>query len=278
MYIHSSSTMLNPNRSTAEYKKLLKEISTQSFRRISKFNAMAIYGALSCLKNKNYDPSLNIYTASEYGCIQDMNKVLHQVSKKDEILMPFDFLNVNGNNVGFLVSQALGSVGNNFYITAEDFSFEKAFELAHFDLSIGMMDEALVGAVDESLEEVKDHDSFIHNLFKKPLNDASIWFHLSNIEQNSLAKIEAVHTFDCYSKTAEFLKKTKFDHIACNQFALQNKKKLGLDDSLFIDQALEPFFGTQSALCLHNLLQQNGSLGLISCDQKGRAFILQLSK
>lgn len=278
MYICSTSKMLHTNKTTNEYKKMLKDISNQSFRRISKFNAMAIYGALQCIQNTNYDQNLNIYTASEYGCIQDMNKVLEQVSKKDEILMPFDFLNVNGNNVGFLVSQALNTLGNNFYITAEDFSFEKAFELAYFDLSVNKIEEAIVGAVDESVEKLDNHNAFIHNIFQKPSYDASIWFYLSKKAQNSIAKIEAIQSFETLKEIEQFIRDTRIEHIATNNFATLYKNELNIDTSLFIDQNNELFFGTQSALFLDELLKYNGRLALLSLDEKKRSNIIYITK
>jgi hypothetical protein len=270
--------MVNPHKDTAGYKELLKSASKLNFRRVSKFNSMAMYGAIKCLEGAQYDKNINIYTSSQYGCIQDMNKVLKQVSLKDEMLMPFDFLNVNGNNVGFHVASAISSSGDNFYITSEDMSFEKAFELACFDISIKATLEAVVGAVDESLDDVENSNSYIFNLFNKTINDASVWFYLSKKRDNYIAKIVNVCELESLQNLKEYIDKNSIDKIALNQFAEAKKEQLNLKNELFIDQSEEPFFGTQSALSLQNLLKYKGKLALVSLDRKDRCFVIHLER
>ncbi|MEZ4692573.1 MAG: hypothetical protein R2837_00795 [Aliarcobacter sp.] len=41
---------------------------------------MSIYGALNCLKDIKYKENLSIYIASEYGCVEDLVKVLEQIN------------------------------------------------------------------------------------------------------------------------------------------------------------------------------------------------------
>ena len=277
MYICSAEKSIYHNYCIKEYKKEIKNLSSKNTRRISKFNALAILGALKTLHKKPYDKDLNIYTGSEYGCIESMNKVLEQVSKKDEILMPFDFLNVNGNNVGFLIAQFLESTGNNFYITAEDFSFEKSFELAYYDILFENVNEALVGAVDESLEDISQYNSFIHNLNNYPIVDGSIWFHLTKNKKNALAKIENIHSFTNLESLKEFISKQNFDSISLNQFARQ-KLLITKDLQEKIIPHSQTFFGTQSAEDFYNLLTYNGKLLMITLDTKSRSFVIELSR
>lgn len=277
MYICATYHTTYKNNTTKEYKQLLKEITNTQFRRVSKFNIMAIYGALQCLKNKNYDKNLNIYTASEYGCITDMNKVLLQVSKKDEIVMPFDFLNINGNNVGFLISEALNTLGNNFYITAEDISFEKAFELAYFDISINKIDEALVGAVDESLDYIQDISTLVKNFDNQEIYDGTTWFQLSTKSDNALAKIKTVETFNNLEELNSFLDTLQYDHLSLNLFAQKALNNLKIDQNKIITQSKE-FFGTYSAMYLNNLLNFDGKLLHLSLDDKNRVFLFYFIK
>jgi len=277
MYICATYNTTYKNNTTKEYKQLLKEITKTQFRRVSKFNIMAIYGALQCLKNKQYDNNLNIYTASEYGCITDMNKVLLQVNKKDEIVMPYDFLNINGNNVGFLISEALNTIGNNFYVTAEDVSFEKAFELAYFDISINKIDQALVGAVDESLDYIQDISNLVKNSDNKGIYDGTTWFHLSTKSDNALAKIDIVETFNNIEELNSFLDTLQYDHLSLNLFAQKALNSLKIDKHKIITQS-EDFFGTYSAMYLHNLLNFEGKLLHLSLDEKNRVFLFHFIK
>jgi len=277
MYICATFNATFKNNTTKEYKQLLKKVTDKQFRRVSKFNTMAIYGALMCLHNKNYDTNLNIYTASEYGCMEELNKVLMQVSKEDEIVMPFDFLNINGNNVGFLISEALDTIGNNFYITAEDVSFEKAFELAYFDISIDKINEALIGAVDESLDYIENINSMIKNIDNKEIYDGTSWFYLSKKNTNALAKVQIVESFTSLEELNSFLDTITYDNLSLNLFAKKQKENLHIDHKKIISQN-QDFFGTYSAMYIHTLLNYNGKLLHISLDEVNRAYIFFFTK
>lgn len=277
MYICSAEKSIFHNESIKEYKQKIKQFSSQNIRRISKFNALAILGALKTLHGKPYNKNLTIYTGSEYGCIESMNKVLTQVSKENEILMPFDFLNVNGNNVGFLIAESLGTVGNNFYITAEDFSFEKSFELAYNDILFGNTKEVLVGVVDESLEDITDYNSYIHNLENHPIVDGSVWFHLSENKKNSLAKIENIYNFTDIGSLKEFIETKSFDHISLNQYARKEQLLTKTLQGKIIPHS-QTFFGTQSAEDFYDLLSYKGKLLMVTLDAQSRSFVIELSR
>ncbi len=178
MYIHKTYTLNNENQSIKTYKSALKEISKINLRRSSKFNILAVLGALQCMDNKNFSDNMGIYVASEYGSITSVKTVLEQVSQ-NSIVMPFDFLNINSNNVSFYVSQALESKGKNMVLTSHDLSFEKAFELALFDLELNEVDDVLLGNVDESLEEINSFDKYISNIEKYPSKDVSSWIYIN---------------------------------------------------------------------------------------------------
>lgn len=278
MYICSAKKSVFQSKSIKEYKQEIKEFSSQNIRRISKFNALAILGALKTLHQKQYDQNLNIYTGSEYGCIESINKVLKQVSKEDEILMPFDFLNVNGNNVGFLIAESLNTIGNNFYITAEDFSFEKSLELAYYDITFNQIDEALVGAVDESLEDITSYNSYIHNLFQYPIVDGSVWFHLSKHNNNAIAKIENIYNFTDLDSLKGFITKENFDYISLNQFARKENSVTDLITKEKIIPHSETFFGTQGAEDFYDLLSYKGKLLMVSLDTQNRSFVITLTR
>ena len=119
-------------------------------------------GALRCLDKNSLSGNTGIYIGSEYSSINSVKKVLEEVSS-DSIIMPFDFLNINSNNVSFYVSQALCSNGKNMLLTSENLSFERVLEVALFDLEIDEVDDALVGLVDESLDNIKEYTKYISN-------------------------------------------------------------------------------------------------------------------
>jgi len=235
MYIHHTYSISNEKQNTNEnikvYKSLLKEISKINLRRSSKFNILAVLGALKCMKEKTYSDNMGIYLASEYGSITSVKNVLEQVSQ-DSIVMPFDFLNINSNNVSFYVSQALESKGKNMVLTSHDLSFEKALELALFDLEIDEVKDALIGNVDESLDGINNFNKYISNVEKKPSKDLSAWIYINKQKDDSLAKIETFSAFTNINELNELLKNTSFELAVLNQYATKQINDLQINKDL----------------------------------------------
>lgn len=277
MYICSSFKFIENNTDVKEYKKLIKTSCEKSFRRISKFNAMAIYGSTMALKDKSYDKNLTIYTASEYGCVESMINVLKQVTN-DEILMPFDFLNINGNNVGFLISEALESIGNNFFITSEDLSFEKALESAIFDLQTNETNEILIGAVDEALDYINNHNNYISNIEEKHTKDGSVWFHLSKDKTNAISEIKELKYFSTLDELNNYLEKTSYENLALNSYAKKFQNELNINKDKIIKDENEFYFGTYSSAIIESLVYKDGKSLYVGCDKNKKFYTLILEK
>ncbi|NCB13346.1 MAG: hypothetical protein EOM78_17125, partial [Erysipelotrichia bacterium] len=124
MYIKYFFKHETPSKSEKDYKALLKEITTLDVRKISKLNLLAIYGAIKTLKDKEHKKDLSLYAASNFACIQETYKILQELKSQNPV-MPFDFLNINTNNMGFYISKALNTMGNNYTISSDYLSFEK---------------------------------------------------------------------------------------------------------------------------------------------------------
>ncbi|WP_375724333.1 hypothetical protein LXN10_02260 [Arcobacter sp. KX21116] len=273
MYIKSIYKQVNENKSAKEYRKDLKEISSLNFRRNSKLNVMAVYGALKALENIKYKDNLSIYLASEYGCIEDLLKVLNQINSNESFVMPFDFLNVNTNNTGFLISQALQTIGNNINVSSEDLSFEKAFELAYFDFYFKKVDEILVGGVDESLDNVSNHNSFINNLDNLDSKDGSSWLYINNDKTNSLTEIKHFEFFTNLEELNKYLKTIDYKIVGLNQFAKKYVSELQIDKNL-IYKSKNNFCGTYSVPDIIDLLKKKEESSVyISLDSKKRAYL-----
>ena len=278
MYIQSIFKQVNGSKVAKEYRDELKNICKLNLRRNSKFNLMSILGALKTLKDVNYKDSLSIYIASEYGCVEDLLKVLEQINSEDSMLMPFDFLNVNTNNTGFLVAQALNTFGNNINITSEDFSFEKAFELAYFDFNTKDVKEILIGGVDESVEEIINHNSIIHNLENAISKDGSSWLYINDKKENSIAKIESFEFFTNLEELNRYLKGIHYDIVGLNQYARKYQNELGLNKDLIFNNQ-NNFYGTTSAGDIIDILNEKKESSIyISLDSKKRAYLFWFEK
>ena len=278
MYIQNIFKQVNAVKVAKEYRDELKNICKLNLRRNSKFNLMSILGALKTLKDVDYKDSLSIYIASEYGCVEDLLKVLEQINSEDSMLMPFDFLNVNTNNTGFLVAQALSTFGNNINITSEDFSFEKAFELAYFDFNTKKIGEILIGGVDESVEEISNHNSIIHNLENNISKDGSSWLYVNDKKENSIANVKVFKFFTNLEELNRYLKGIHYDIVGLNQYARKYQNELDVNKDLIFNNQ-NNFYGTASAGDIIDILNEKKDSSIyISLDSKKRAYLFWFEK
>ncbi|NVJ54423.1 MAG: hypothetical protein HWD90_12085 [Campylobacteraceae bacterium] len=274
MYIHSTYKLINSNTSVKEYRKELKEISKINLRRSSKFNILAVLGALRATKDINLGQNLGIYIASEYGPINDVYKLMQTINEENNIVMPFDFLNVNSNNVSFYVSQALNAKGKNMLLTSQYLSFEKSLQLAQFELEIDEISDILIGAVDESLDEVKDYEKYVSFGNNQASNDGSCWLYLNNDKSNSLGKITNIQEFSSNKELIDSIKDS-YTKISFNQFA-QNDETITskFDSKKVIDQ--KDFFGCEGALRVLELLEYKGEHLYIAKDVNSNFITIEL--
>jgi hypothetical protein len=228
MYIHKKYSINNSITDVKKYKDALKEICKINLRRSSKFNILAILGALNCVKEAEFSNNTGLYVCSEYGSITSVKKVLEDVSN-DSIIMPFDFLNINNNNVSFYVSQALNISGKNMLLTSHNLSFEKGLELAYFDLNIEEVDDVLIGAVDESLSSINNYNKYILNSDKLPSNDYSSWLYINKIKENSLCEIESISIFHSVEDLNNIIDSLDYDVVFLNQFAKQKVENIKVE-------------------------------------------------
>lgn len=269
---------VNESLSPKEYRNQLKSKSSLNLRRNSKFNIMAIYGALNTLEGKEYGENLSVYIASEYGCVEGLLKALNSIHSEDAMLMPFDFLNVNTNNTGFLVAQALNTSGNNVNITSEDLSFEKALELSYFEFQNNKTKEILVGGVDESVSAITNYNSIIHNIQQGVSKDGSSWMYINDKKDNAIAQIKSIELYTDIEELNTYLKTVKYDRVGLNQFARKHQEALHINKDLIFENR-NNFYGTSSAGEIIDMLnEEKSSFIYISLDAKKRAYIFHFLK
>lgn len=274
MYIHATHKLINSNKNIKEYKKELKELSKINLRRSSKFNILAVIGALKVTKDINLSSQLGIYVSSEYGPINDVYNIMNTVSDEEHIVMPFDFLNINSNNVSFYVSQALDAKGKNTLITSRYLSFEKALQLALFDLELNEVDDILIGGVDESLSDIKDFNNYLTFAKEVESKDGSCWFYINKLKENSIAKITNIMELNSYKELNKILSNS-YDKIALNQFSSIDENIISEIDPIKIIKE-EDFFASEGSLHLQNLLKYKGTHLYIAKDAKKNFIAIEI--
>lgn len=199
MYIHKTYQLFEPDTPIAEYKQKLSTLCKINLRRANKFNLLAVFGALSCVQNQTLSNNLGIYLSTEHGPVESLVNVLEQVTKDDGVVMPFDFLGIN-TNASFYIAQALNASGKHMVLTSHNLSFEKALQLAYFDLMHNEVDDVLVGKVDASLcfIEPKHRPKGDKNNY-----DESCWLYANRNAENAIAKIEKIEEFASFEAMRE---------------------------------------------------------------------------
>lgn len=194
MYIHQTYQLIEPDAPIATYKQKLSTLCKINLRRANKFNLLAVFGALSCVQNQPLSTNLGIYLATEHGPVESLTNVLEQVTKDNGVVMPFDFLGIN-TNASFYIAQALNASGKHMVLTSNHLSFEKALQLAYFDLTHNEVDDVIVGEVDASLCFI---DPKHRPMGDKNNHDESCWLYANRNAENAIAKIEKIEEFGSF--------------------------------------------------------------------------------
>jgi hypothetical protein len=271
MYIKSIFSKQEDFRSAKDYRKILKPLTSINLRRASKINLMGVFGAIKVLEEQEFDKKLTIYIASENGCMTDMIKVIKE-TKNSEFLMPFDFLNINGNNTGFLISQALKTHGNNLNISSGSLCFEKALQMAIYDNNIEHRD-FLVALIDESLTSLEGYE---HKKYKKDTYttfDNNHWIYLSPNKKDSFAKIETAVFLSSIKELNNYLHKLTYKNFGLNSLAKKYIDEINLNADLVFKDKKD---------CSFNLLNFISTINedsiYISLDSKKRAYLFIIKK
>jgi hypothetical protein len=256
---------MHTNEAVGFYKKKAKEVTTLSMRRASKFNLLSLYGACKCVENIPIPLTTSIYIGSEFGVISGVNKVMHSLNEEPVIVMPVDFLNMNGNNAGFTISKVLETKGENILMMGSDLTFEITLKVAFSKSKLEKNFSALIGGVDESVETIDHYQQYIIDQKKQPY-DGSCWMYCNNEKKNALAKIVAIKNFSDSSSMEKYLAGKTFHKIAYNFLAAsQTGKKYS--------------YGTQSAENIIDLLACEGrNLAYVSKDRRGRCMLIEIER
>ncbi len=268
MYIKYFFKHETPSKSEKDYKVLLKEITSLDVRKISKLNLLAIYGAIKTLKDKEYKKDLTLYAASNFACIQETYKILQELKSQNPV-MPFDFLNINTNNMGFYIQKALGSSGDSYGIASGFLSFERALFMAFLEYKNGIKKEFLVGEIDSALQNLPNLERF-KNIDNNINNDISNWFYLSS--NPSKTKISQVHFFKTLDELNLFLTPLEYGVVALNFFAQKYIDSLVLHDS-----KVKQYCSFQTAAKMIDMMEDGHRKSIfISLDEVKRGYIFIL--
>lgn len=135
----------------------LAGLCRENFRRIDRFIQLALLGSARCAGECSLQTECGIYLGSGLGPIGNNVVTQEQLIRDREIPKPFNFINTLGSSAGYYVARNLGLRGQNFFISRRGASMEAALSSAIADLEAGIIDQALVGAVEEVTLPLAEH-------------------------------------------------------------------------------------------------------------------------
>jgi 3-oxoacyl-(acyl-carrier-protein) synthase len=194
MFIHSTSTFLTePVKDGHVLKDELKRYTQVHFRRVNKFVILSLIGAHQCVFGHELNRRTSIYLTTERGNLGDTENVLHQIYRKQSLPMPYNFINTMSNTASFYVSQGLNVEGRNISISSQNLSFERGLELMMADLSMGLVQNALIGGVDEAnLSELHFERKYGLSYESVRHLEGSCWLYIRSEREGAIGEISAV--------------------------------------------------------------------------------------
>jgi 3-oxoacyl-[acyl-carrier-protein] synthase II len=134
-----------------EYKQF---INPASLRRMSTVIRMGLATSKVCLENSGIGQPGAILIGSGLGCVHDTAKFLNQINENNEqLLNPTAFIQSTHNTVSGQIALMLGCKAYNLTFSQKSISFETALLDAIMLLNENRAQTALVGGIDEIVEE-----------------------------------------------------------------------------------------------------------------------------
>lgn len=127
----------------------LRAVCRKPFRRVDRFVQLALAGSGDCAAATKLQPGCGIYLGSATGPLISNIRVQQHMLRQRELARPFDFVNTLGSIAGFHVADNLQLAGPNLFVSRKARSLEGVLEIALTDLTLGIVEQALVGVVEE---------------------------------------------------------------------------------------------------------------------------------
>ena len=198
MYIHRFYTFISDeNSSTKDLKNELKKYSSESFRRLNDYILLSLIGAYGCTDQCDLEKNTSLYLPTESGNLSDTENVMDQLFRDHELPMPFSFINTMSNTAAFYVAKNLSLIGRNLTMSSRGLSFERGLELALVDFESGIVENCLIGGVDErSISKSRFNLRFIDKDYHdfKHIN-VSAWLYLKSAKTGAIGEIREILNF-----------------------------------------------------------------------------------
>lgn len=222
MYIHHYSQFIGPPQDEPGfYKKEIGRYTKLKFRRASKFVLLSLAGVCHCAHRQVIEKDTAIYLTTENGNLGDTETVLEQIFHRHEFPLPYNFINTMSNTAPFYIAQNLGILGRNLTVSSRQLSFERGLELLSCDLNSGVVQNALIGGVDEVCFSASQFESRYQRPYHEfTMIEGSCWLLVKAESRNALGRISAIESFVSLNRVKDWLKNQHFSRKPVLSFGL----------------------------------------------------------
>lgn len=181
-------TRLSADPPPAELRELTRRVVGAPLRQASHLIELAAIGSQLCLKRLSWPAPENtaVYVGTGLAEVRKTSAVFSQVMPPGPgMASPFDFINAANNMAAFYVAKLGNFRARNLTLTQEEFSFERALQLALADLRAGSYHQALVGGMDENSQPRADHLRRFQLRDDQVMGEGSGWLYLATRREHA---------------------------------------------------------------------------------------------
>lgn len=171
------------SESLPELKGLTQDATGKAFRRIGRFIQLALIGASRCVLGKHPPQDTAVYFASGRGDLELTLEIMTQLFRDGQTPKPLNFVNTVSNAACFYLAQHLGLQARSNFVCNRHFAFESVLQLAALDLSLGVVNSALVGSVDIATAPLAEHRQRLQLPADTPMGEGSHWLWLGPVDR-----------------------------------------------------------------------------------------------
>ena len=165
-----------------ELKAATQAATGKAFRRIGRFIQLALIGAARCVGERPLPKETAVYFASGRGDLEVTLEIMTQLFRDGQTPKPLNFVNTVSNAACFYLAQHLGLHSRSNFVCSRHFALESVLELAALDLSLGVVDSALVGSVDIATAPLAQHRQRLGLPVDAHVGEGSHWLWLGPID------------------------------------------------------------------------------------------------
>lgn len=148
MYLYAFS---NHNETVMDKLSDKKKLLKKRVNRADNFVNLTLLGAEKCLEDISLTQDTNLYISSENGNMNATIKILDAIFRKNQLPMPFNFLNSVNASILFFVAKNFGIEGKAIFTD----TFESSLTQAYVDVKNGKT--VLLGHVSEAIADLDLH-------------------------------------------------------------------------------------------------------------------------